>query len=220
MAAEDVAGAGASIIPVTDSQAEAITAVAQLGQVTVTESANFVRFLGSVFGDVPSNLVELLLGSHLRFAKFRNAEYYARRTAETLERRGVKPELVSPSLAVPLLEAAFEESRPELRELWAALIAAAMDPSRADRLRLGFIGTLKQFDPLDALLLQQLPTMPGNLEPIAAQFWANRLSKGLDAVLVSVANLHRLGCIEEIPQNRKQLPLTPYGRELLRACQD
>ena len=72
-----------------------------------------------------------------------------------LRRRQVDyPQPVSPSLAVPLLQAAYDESRPELQELWASLIAAAMDPARSGRVRLSFIDTLKQFDPLDALVLR------------------------------------------------------------------
>ena len=54
---------------------------------------------------------------------------------------------VSPSLAVPLVRAAYAEDRPELQKFWAELIAAAMDPRRSSRVRLSFIETLKRFDP-------------------------------------------------------------------------
>jgi hypothetical protein len=213
MAAEDGAGAGASIIPVTDAQAK-------LGKTAIEEGGKLGRYVGRILGDVPSDMVQVFIGQHLRFARILIADSYDRRIREILERRNAKTEPLSPSVAIPLITAAYEESRPELQAFWAALIAAAMDPARSDRMRLAFIGTLKQFDPLDALLLRQLPTLPGNQEPFAAQFWATRLGVGLNAVLVSVDNLNRLGCITILPANNKQLPLTPYGQELLRTCED
>jgi hypothetical protein len=61
---------------------------------------------------------------------------------------------VSLSVALPLIHGAYDESRAALQDPWAALIAAAMGPARAGRVRLSFIEMLKQFDPLDTLLLK------------------------------------------------------------------
>src|SRR5437660_1458996 len=68
-----------------------------------------------------------------------------------------------PSVAIPLLRAAYDESRPELQQIWAKLIAAAIDPNRSGQFRLSFIATLKQFDPLDAQVLKA--RQPGTLSP-------------------------------------------------------
>jgi hypothetical protein len=57
--------------------------------------------------------------------------------------RGGTVEEVSPSIADPLIEAAPDEEREELKELWAKLLAAAMDPVRQKRVRLSFVATLK-----------------------------------------------------------------------------
>jgi hypothetical protein len=65
-------------------------------------------------------------------------------------------EEISPSIAVPLIEAAADESREELAELWAKLLAAAADPARKGRVRLEFATTLKQMDPLDAKVLETI----------------------------------------------------------------
>ena len=59
----------------------------------------------------------------------RAAIYYDGKISEILQRRNVqKPEPVSPSLAIPLISAAYDETRPELQQIWAELLAAAMDP--------------------------------------------------------------------------------------------
>jgi len=51
---------------------------------------------------------------------------------------------VSPSIAIPLFAAAQDESRDELRELFARLLAAAMDPKRKDLTRGSFTAIVKQ----------------------------------------------------------------------------
>jgi Abortive infection alpha len=77
-------------------------------------------------------------------------------------------------LGIPLLRAAYDEGRPELQDIWAALIAAAMDPERMGRVRISFIDTLKRFDPLDARVLaeryKQSEMLPNPLQFISAAF--------------------------------------------------
>lgn len=103
----------------------------------------------------PEDAVGLVLGDPLHFVRTVIARTLDQLISKIFERRGVTDtQPVSPSLAIPLLRAAYDESRPELQQLWADLIAAAMDPKRSGRVRLSFIDTLKRFDPLDALLLK------------------------------------------------------------------
>jgi hypothetical protein len=124
---------------------------------------------------------------------------------------------VSPSVAIPLLRAAYDEGRPELQELLAALIAAAMDPKRSGRVRLSFIETLKRFDPLDALVLKARCDMRGVLQPSALGFIANTLEQAVDEVQASIENLKVLGCVEgAIPG----FYINNYGKLLIKACSD
>jgi hypothetical protein len=51
--------------------------------------------------------------------------------SEKLRRRKAKTEPVSLSVAIPLMRGAYDESRPGLGEMWADLIANAMDPERS-----------------------------------------------------------------------------------------
>ena len=81
-------------------------------------------------------------------------------------RRNVKRlQAVSLSVAIPMLRGAYDENREQLRELWAALIAAATDPERTGRVRLSFIDVLKQFDPLDALVMRERYNLSGAASP-------------------------------------------------------
>jgi hypothetical protein len=65
----------------------------------------------------------------------------------------------------PLLRAAYDESRPELQDLWGKANRGGQDPNRSGGLRLSFINALKQFDPLDALVLKARYEGPGELSP-------------------------------------------------------
>ena len=107
-----------------------------------------------VLGTTPEDVVGLVIGDPLHFVRTAIASKYDERITRLHRNRNVTPEPVSPSLAIPLLRAAYDESRPELQELWAQLIAAAMDPQRANRVRRSFIDTIQSLDPLDALVLK------------------------------------------------------------------
>src|SRR5580704_10526643 len=77
------------------------------------------------------------------------------RTRERLEHRGIAdPEPPSLKNSIPILEAAADEENEELQDLWSRLLAAAMDPNRRDAMRQSFIQTVKQMDPMDALVLK------------------------------------------------------------------
>jgi hypothetical protein len=60
------------------------------------------------------------------------------------------PEPASLSVPLPILIAAADESRDELRDIWARLRAAAVEPSHAKSFRIRFIEVAKKMDPLDA----------------------------------------------------------------------
>jgi len=141
-------------VPLTDQQSKAVEATAKLGQTVIAESGELARYVGRVLGTLPKDVVGLFLGDPFHAVRTVIAAKLDGLVSELLVRRDVRnTEGVSPSIAIPLLKAAYDESRPELQKLWAGLIAAAMDPTRSDRVRLSFINAVRQFDPLDALLL-------------------------------------------------------------------
>jgi hypothetical protein len=209
-----------SIIPVTDEQAKAVGKLADFGTTVVEETGQLARYVGRVVGTVPEDAVGLIIGDPLRFIRTAIASKYDERITKLLRNRGVAPQPVSPSLAIPLLRAAYDESRPELQELWAQLIAAAMDPERVNRVRRSFIDTVQRLDPLDALILRELYRLPGNRS--SRQTLVPILSVEDIEIELSILNLGDLRCIH--PPNGSDaslgFSLTSYGRELVRACSD
>jgi hypothetical protein len=73
------------------------------------------------------------------------------------------------------------------------LLAAAMDPSRSGGVRLSFITTVKQFDPLDVLVLKALYVA---ISPDSRVLLANSLQKPDAEIEISIQNLEGLGCVE------------------------
>ena len=211
-----------AVPPITDATAKAVAALATFGTTVVTESSNLARYVGTILGTVPHDAVGIVLGEPLHAVRTLIAGVLHSKVQAILERRNVKEtQPVSPSVAIPLIRAAYDESRAELQDLWAALIAAAMDPARADRVRLSFIETLKQFDPLDAMTLK-LRTEGGHqiLQPNAITYIATTLKISADEVQISADNLWRLKCVDNSGEASGDFLLTRYGHALLRACLD
>jgi Abortive infection alpha len=212
-----------SLIPVTDSQAKAVEKLASFGQTVVEEGGQLTRFIGRILGTAPEDAVGIILGDPLHHIRARIALWYDQNIDEILKRRNVKKtEPVSPSVAIPLLRAAYDESRPELQQLWAELIAAAMDPKRSDQMRLSFITTVKQFDPLDALVLRELYNRSGSLSPNSRDFLATHLKRAGDEIEISAQNLELLRCINIGSRTGTgavaNFHITTYGRGLIGAC--
>src|ERR1700720_1786155 len=131
-------------IPVTDEQAKAVQKLVDFGTTVVGETGQLARYVGRVLGTTPEDAVGLVIGDPLHFVREAIASKYDEWITRLHRDRDVPPEPVSPSLAIPLLRAAYDESRPELQELWAQLIAAAMDPRRVNRVRRSFVDALQK----------------------------------------------------------------------------
>lgn len=209
-----------NVTGVPEAHAEALKATAGFGTTIVTETSNLARYIGRILGTVPEDAVGLVIGDPLRFVRTAIAHQYDELLVKVLKRRNVTQTApVSPSVALPLLQAAYDEGRPELQALWANLIASAMDPSRTRLVRLSYIETLRRFDPLDARVLKERAERGGELEPNPAAFISRFLEVDLEDVLISLENLADLKCVQRI-NTHVHFVTTPYGRGLVRACAD
>ena len=115
-------------------------------------------FVKETFGTVPQDLVGLLGGDYLKVKRAENLARTIEKARERIRRqRTDKGDRTAPlSLALPIMVSAAEESRDELQDLWAALMAAVVDPDRKGFFRLKFIEIAKRMDPLDAPVLRGL----------------------------------------------------------------
>ena len=129
----------------SDEQSKAVAALSGFGTTVVTEASNLARYIGRIVGTAPEDAVGFVLGDPLHAIRTITAGWYDIKVQEILERRKVKQtQQVSLSVAIPLVRGAYDESREGLRDVWAQLIAAAMDPDRTDRVRISFIETSQE----------------------------------------------------------------------------
>jgi hypothetical protein len=182
------------IRPIDEASAKAIAEVSIFGGKIVDASSAGGKWLSSVLGKLPHNLVGIIDDevAHIRARRWieLNADL-----DRCMVERGVK-ERIEPSFTVvlPLIEAAIEETRKELKELWERLLANACDPSRTGRVRTSFIVVLKKLDPLDARVLQAMSNS-GQLSPNARDFLQKALQVSNAEIMVSFENLTEVGLI-------------------------
>src|SRR5262249_23123844 len=137
-----------------------------------------------------------IVGDFVRHKRRKRAFELDQEYKKLLKDRGVNDPIdPSPSIAIPLLEAAVDEDREVLRDLCARLLANACDPARKDRVRASFIDLLKNLDPFDAEVLHILGTVPGQPSPNPRDYVIAKTRRSEDEVLVSFENLIELGCL-------------------------
>jgi hypothetical protein len=207
-----------SVIPISDEQAK-------LGQELVKAVRDASGYFTDILGDIPKDLLGLLVGDRVKAKRIERIEMLWRRTRERLGDRGVAdPEPPSLKYAIPILEAAADEENGEIEDLWSRLLAAAMDPSRRDGMRQSFIQVVKQMDPTDALVLKVIRDAGATvLEPNRRIWVASKLECSQDEVIVSFAHLNRLDCISAdvgCSAAKVEPAMRPFGTLLMNVVSD
>ena len=85
-----------------------------------------------------------------------------RRVQELLDTAGVQPDEIRPCplmLGALWTERASLEENPTLQELWARLMANALNPNFREEIRIAFVSIILELSPLDALILRVLHDM-------------------------------------------------------------
>jgi hypothetical protein len=208
-----------TLIPASDEPARPVQALSAFGMTIVEAGHKLAGYVGRVLGTVPEDAAGLVIGDPLRIVRAAIASQYDKLLTKLLAERGVRdPQPVTPALAIPLLRAAYDESRPDLQALWARLLAAAMDPSRAENVRQSFIAAIRQLDPLDARVLVWMSGYSGPDIINLADRAGKDLSASQDDIQISFVNLARLGCVCHAEQRLQHPGPVPFGRKLLSAC--
>ncbi|MGJ5136866.1 Abi-alpha family protein [Bradyrhizobium oligotrophicum] len=204
---------------VTES-AKAAQEIAKLGSKIVDAATDAAPFINRVFGRPLEDATGMLVGDPLRAARVLSQDWIARRVTKILHARNLRDEdsqPVPPNIAIPILEAAQDETREELMEIWARLLANAMDPNRSSTVRLEFIHTIRQLNPLDARLLAELHASP-QMSPNSRDYLAQRFKIATEEIEVSAQYLVKFDCIEISQSDVANYRMRPYGKLLLRAC--
>ncbi len=196
-----------ALIPISDEQAK-------LGQEALKVLRGLGSFLTKSLGSVPEDIVGYLGGDWLRVRRAENIAEMMQRAKGRLEARGVAETTpASLTIALPVLRGAADESRPVIQDLWARLLAAAMDPSRENRVRQRFSEAIERMDPPDALVLASLPDRRGGVTGTDRNAVAQQLGISRDELEISLKNLIRLELLSEMGGGGAAT--TPLGREFL-----
>jgi len=205
-----------SLIPVSDEQAK-------LGQKALEVLSEFGGFLRQVLGTVPEDLVGLCGGDWLKVRRAQNFAAMLNKSRDHLRKRGVRePQPANLKVALPIFEAAANEGREELQDIWARLLATAADPKRAGQVRSEFIEIARQMEPLDATVLLEMQKRV-RPSPTVREHFAKSLGKPIDEVELSLSNLYQLGLTLDTnvtPLSTAPSIFTVKGREFMRAVND
>ncbi len=160
-----------------------------------------------------------IIGDRINAARERQLDSLARKTKKLLQDRNAKEEQPVPEqIAIPLLEAAQGETRETIQDLYAALLANAMDANYANDVRPEFVATVKALQPLDAAILAIVLRAHDTVSQRQIRYQdvsTHILGKRPAAVQLSVDHLVKLNCILS---NQGMLMMTPYGQEFMVAC--
>jgi abortive infection alpha-like protein len=207
----------ASLTPISDEQAKAAQEAFKAAQEALKALRGVGGFLKEILGTVPEDLVGYLGGDLLKVRRAENVARMIEKMRERLRQRKAETEPPSISIALPLMIAAADEDRDELQEIWARLLAAAADTSRAKSFRARFIEVAKQMDPLDAAVLEHSQGRRGGVSGQIQNELAKEINATRDQVEVSLENLTR---VELMVKPGSSFFVSAFGREFLRAISD
>ena len=209
-------GDDGSLIPISDEQAK-------LGQDVVKAISGLGGWFADILGDAPKDLIGYLFGDRIKAKRIERFALLWQKTQERLKDRRIDPEPPSLKYAIPILEAAADEENGELQDLWSRLLAAAMDPSRRDAMRQSFVQTVKEMDPMDVAVLNEIRANAGaQWTPNGRDVIATRLACSRDEVIVSFQHLAKLNCVSFTDSSGPRIMpfMTPFGTLLMKVVSD
>ncbi|MCG8505382.1 MAG: DUF4393 domain-containing protein [Sphingomonadales bacterium] len=137
---------------VTES-AKAIKEVAKTGGKLIDAASDAGRFFKAVMGDLVTDGVGLV-SDRLKYYRIERAILLAAKTQKRLEDRGItNVRIVSPKIALPIIEKATIEDDESLHTRWANLLANAMDPNFGGQVKRRYVSILSDIEPIDAHIL-------------------------------------------------------------------
>jgi hypothetical protein len=148
--------------PVSES-AKATQEVAKIATKGLEVVDHLGGWLDRMFGEGVEHSVKAIWTNKVRERSIAGAihswerlELLLQKTEERLRKRGVTQyRLVPPKLALPLLQNATMENEDDLHSLWAALLAAAMDPA-TNEVHRKYVTILADLTGPDAIVLRQI----------------------------------------------------------------
>jgi abortive infection alpha-like protein len=168
-----------------------------------------------------AELYGLLIGDHVSEYRKRNLDKIGRKTKKILHDRDVQETQPIPEqIAIPLLEAAQGETRSELQDIFAALLANAVDPNFSGDVRVDFLATIRQWHPIEARIMahaydHRQSRASGQPKVFDYRELSSSMTERRTKIQLSIDLLKKLDCITI---NGADVGLSNYGIELMIAC--
>jgi len=108
---------------------------------------------------------------------------------------------IPPRYAIPLIQNASQEDNDDIQTLWAGLVANSTDPDKKLNVKKIYIEILSSLEPIDVQIILYFSKQGWHLFPEVpgGGITIEKLSSGLnlseDDIVISLQNLHRLGCL-------------------------
>lgn len=225
-----------------DEEAKAVQEAAKTARKALELAEKAGPFLERVFGPPIEDAVGIV-AERLRYYRLKNWLSVQDKTQVLLDERGVTDlRHVGAPVALPLIEAAAMEEDDSLRERWAALLAAALDPDRPPVKR-SFISIFAQMEAIDVAALDLVYDItfgsmeafgsgphPGGIFGCGVRQFAERIRVSHEEAALSLHNLSRLECIDlsvtrditvssiYMPVEQVGVRLTALGKAFVDSC--
>ncbi|HEY4359523.1 MAG TPA: Abi-alpha family protein [Bryobacteraceae bacterium] len=115
----------------------------------------FTAIVKRMLGPAADELAEMWR-DQVRLYRYERQLKCVQKAERMAQEAGFTPQAVPPKILFPLLEGASFEDNEDLHTMWAALLVNAAGPDGGSRVRPGFIATLRQLSPDEALLLSYI----------------------------------------------------------------
>jgi hypothetical protein len=138
---------------ITES-AKAVQEVAKTTRAGIEASERLGGFVSMIINEPLENVVGILT-DRLRFMRAERQLRLVDRWREIVKERKIEGPLriVTPKVALPIIESASLEENDELQDLWANLLASAVDPQFEGLIRAAYIDIIKQLEVVDVHIL-------------------------------------------------------------------
>lgn len=189
-------------------------------QIAVETARDARRFLGKVFGSAATEF-EGMLGDQMRYWRFKNMHRILSRAEEITKARDHETETLSElpfGDAIRTIEAASYEEEESVQDLWATLIANAVDPNSGVSVKKIYVDLLQSISFAEAAFLELIGECEKKTE-FADSDELNEFNEEMNALAeskwrkfdretrnVATQNLVRLRCI-----NHRSRPMRVHG---------
>ena len=216
--------------------AKAVQETAKTARSGIEATQALGRFVSRITTE-PLETVMGILNDKLQFMRWERKLRLAERGREILHQRGIQGPLrpIPYKLALPIVEHASLEDNDELQDLWANLLASAVDPKFEGLIRSAYIDIIKQLEVVDVHILnavyeshkqwseeersREKKPQPPRFHLVSGVDISKKLSISSAVYENSIDNLIRVRCLAcHLVINCGQVYITSFGVSFVEAC--